>query len=644
MWWRVVIPKQRVAAAKAIWGVAFTGSMFVCKPMLLCDAAPLLALPPPSALAYSEQLKAKPKTPSSTQILLSMLSSFDWVLFGLAAICSVLSSLMTTLQARGIGKLFDSLGNKDADMRALTKQLFGVLVMQSALAFASSTSLSAACTNLGVNMRVAYFSKLLRQDMHILDNTKTGELTHQLSQDIAALQTTIRESFTRGVESVTSLIAGTYLLFSLSPPLALGLTVLLPIGAMGGTLLGEGLRTLNHENRLASNRATGVANESLLNVRTVRAFANEDRETQRYAKQLQHAAVIKAKMAALSGAFYAAVSLGVNLTTILIGALGHHFISNGSLTKGDIAAIATQVQMLERSLARLSVLSAQISKAAKASEHIFDTLKRNPIVHGTMRIPQLKGNLDLYNVSFTYPSRPDALVLDQVNVSAHQGQVVALVGTSGSGKSTLFSLLERFYDADTGNILLDGVDVKQLDPSWLRENIGYVPQKPDLFSGTIEENIRYGAKNRPVTHAQVVEAAKRAHAHDFIQALPHGYNTVLGEQGNGLSGGQRQRLCIARTLLLDPKILLLDEITSGLDSESEFLVSQALDELMRGRTCLVIAHRLNTVKNANKIYVLEDGQVIESGTHDVLIKQQGAYYQFWQKQNRGLKRSNSMQK
>lgn len=634
-----MFPTRLLASKVLVVGLGAVAVSF--RPLVRCDAKPLVlpsSLPPPMALA----LAPKSKPPSSTSILLSMVSSFDWVLFGLAAVCSVLSSLMTTLQAKGIGKLFDGLGNPEADMRKLSKQLLGVFFMQSALAFASSTSLSAACTNLGVNLRVEYFSKLLRQDMAVLDAVKTGELTHQLSQDIAALQTTIRESFTRGVESVTSLVAGSYFLFSLSPQLALGLSVLLPVGAMAGTLLGEGLRALNHENRLASNRATGVANESLTNVRTVRAFANEDKEIARYGKQLHHAAAIKSQMAVLSGAFYSAVMLGVNLTTVLIGALGHHFITSGSLTKGDVAAIATQVQMLERALARLSVLSAQISKAGKASEHIFDTLKRQPVVTGTIRIPrhELRGNLDLWGVSFSYPNRPNALVLDKVQISAHQGQVVAVVGSSGSGKSTLFSLLERFYDADQGNILLDGVDIKLLDPSWLRENIGYVPQKPDLFSGSIADNVRYGAK-KPVTHEDVVQACKRAHAHDFIQALPMGYDTVLGEQGIGMSGGQRQRLCIARTLLLDPKILLLDEITSGLDSESEFLVSQALDELMKGRTCLVIAHRLNTVKNASKIYVLEDGQVIESGTHDSLVKLQGAYFQFWQKQNRGLKRAAS---
>ena len=601
------------------------------------------------------------KAKTDSALLASLLTSYDWVLFGLAAICSVLASLMTTVQARFIGRLFDSLG-KSGTMEGGLARLLSVFVFQSFLSFASSTSLSIATTNFGVRLRTAFFSSIIRQDMSILDEKKTGELTHQLSQDVAALQTSVRESFTRGVESITSLVSGSLLLFSVSPSMALGLLGLLPLGAFAGTLLGEGLRALSQKSREASNRATGLASETISNVRTVRAFAAEDRETERYAKELQSGSTLKTKMAMLSGAFYSSISLGINLTTLLILGWGHHLIESGKLTKGDIATIATQVQLLERALARLSVLSASLSKSMKSSEHIFETLRRQPKIAPGVHVlnldkQSLKGDIEFHNVSFFYPSRKEALVIDSLSFLAKQGETIALVGSSGSGKSTIFNLVERFYDPVSGFITLDNVDIRQLDPHWLRETIGYVPQKPDLFSGTIADNIRYGKLN--ASKEEIIEAAKRANAHDFIMGFPDGYDTQLGEQGIGMSGGQKQRICIARTLLLDPKVLLLgeltcemtnfsltpvkiDEITSGLDSESEFLVSKALEELMKGRTTLVIAHRLNTVKNASKIFVLEDGEIIELGTHDELIqKPNGAYKAFWERQNRGLKRANS---
>ena len=497
---------------------------------------------------------------SNMALLASLLTTYDWVLFGISALCSVLASLMTTAQARIIGKLFDSMGKKDALEGGLTR-LLTVFALQAALSFASSTSLSVATTNLGSRLRVSFFSAIIKQDMAILDERKTGELTHQLSQDVASLQTAVRESFTRGVESVTSLVSGSILLYSVSPSISMYLFGLLPLGAFAGTFLGEALRNLSQLSREAANRATGVASECISNVRTIRAFASEEKEIARYAYELQTGADLKTKMAAYSGAFYSSIGLGINLTTLLIMGWGHRLIEQGALTKGDIATIATQVQMLERALARLSVLSASMSKAMKSSQHIFDTIKTKPTVNRASANAiqasrdSLRGEVQLRDVRFSYPSRKDAVVLDNMNIVAHPSEVVALVGASGSGKSTIFALVERFYDPVSGAVLLDGVDLKNYDPQWLRRNIGYVPQKPELFSGTVAENIRYG--NPDATQAQIEEAARRANAHDFIKAFPQGYNTVLGQEGLGISGGQKQRIAIARTLLLDPKVLLL---------------------------------------------------------------------------------------
>jgi len=310
-----------------------------------------------------------------------------------------------------------------------------------------------------------------------------------------------------------------------------------------------------------------------------------------------------------------------------------------------LAAIATQVQLLERALARLTQLSSHISTALKSSEHIVQTIAHVPLVNtvnsGGLVFPEVKGLIELRHVSFSYPTRKDALVLDNVSLRAEPGTLVALVGSSGSGKSTIATLIERFYDVDSGSVCVDGVNVRDLDPQFLRRSIGYVSQHPDLFSGTIRDNIRFGV-GKPVSDETIIEAAKKAHAHNFISAMPDGYDTVLGEGGAQLSGGQRQRLAIARTLLLDPKILLLDEITSGLDAESEHLVQLALDELMVGRTTLCIAHRLVTVMNAGMIYVLEDGVVVENGAHQELVDKPGGVYRaFFERQGR-MKRRQSV--
>lgn len=518
------------------------------------------------------------------------------------------------------------------------------IMSQSILSFGAATSLSVATTNLGVALRTSFFNSIIRQDMSKFETSKTGELTHQLTQDVAALQTAVRESFTRGVESVTGLVSGSILLFYVNSSMAIGMLTLLPVGAMAGSFLGEALRSLSAKSRDAANRATGIASESISNVRTVRAFAAEDRETARYKKELDEGSVLKTQMAMYSGAFYSCIGLGVNLTTLIIVGWGHQLVSAGQLTKGDIATIATQVQMLERSLSRLSVLTASLSKAMKNSQHIFSAIRSVPSQsNGKNIIPKdVRGRIQFQHVGFSYPSRPDKEVLHDVDFEAQPGDMIALVGASGAGKSTVAQLILRFYDPSLGSVMLDGVDIRDVDPFWLRrEAIGFVQQEPALFSGTIAENIRYGNPNASMD--QVMEAAKRANSHDFIMQFSQGYDTVLGERGVGLSGGQRARIAIARTLLLDPKVLVLDEPTSGLDAQSEYLVGKALDELMKGRTTVTIAHRLNTTVTATKIYCYEGGRIVESGTHEELLRKgpDGVYKAYWEKQNAKAKAKES---
>jgi ABC-type multidrug transport system fused ATPase/permease subunit len=608
--------------------------------LLQCEEATTII---PLAAAAAPLQYHRPQT--HTALLLSLLSPWDWVLYLTSATCSVLVSLTGTMQAKLIGSVFDALGNGgDAATGALLR-LLSMFVLHSALGFASSVSLSSATTRLGEKLRVCFFEAVLAQDMDFFDDAKTGELAHQLSHDVGALQTAVRESFTRGVEGVTTLVAGAALLYSTSPTVALAMFTVLPLGAVAGSVFGNLLRNLSQEARKAANRATGIASESMQGIHTVRSFAAEEVVVRAYEKELRRGSKLKQDMALATGAFYAAVQLGINLTTILLCGVGNHLVQTKKLTRGDLAAIATQVQLLERALARLTQLSSQISTALKSSEHIVHIIAHAPLVNtvntGGRVLSKISGSIELRNVRFAYPTRKDAVVLDNLNLVAEPGQVVALVGASGSGKSTIAQLIERFYDVDQGSVRVDGVDIRDLDPQFLRRSIGYVSQHPDLFSGTIRENIRFGC-GKPVSDEAIEQAAMKAHAHAFIMAMPQGYDTVLGEGGAQLSGGQRQRLAIARTLLLDPRILLLDEITSGLDAESEFWVQKALDELMVGRTSIVIAHRLVTVMNASQIYVLEDGAVVEHGSHKELVgKPDGVYRAFFERQSRLRRRQSS---
>lgn len=296
-------------------------------------------------------------------------------------------------------------------------------------------------------------------------------------------------------------------------------------------------------------------------------------------------------------------------------------------TLGELTSFLMYTLITAMAFAGCSVLWGDFMKAVGASERVFELIEREPKIkpEGGTIIPSLSGSVCFRNVGFTYPSRPDVVVLRDIDLQLDPGKIVALVGPSGGGKSTIINLLEKFYLPTKGSIFIDGQDLKTIDPVWLHQQIGIVSQGPCLFSTTIRSNIAYGRQD--ATLEEIIEAAKVANAHDFISKFPDGYETVVGERGVMLSGGQKQRIAIARSILKDPKILLLDEATSDLDAESEFLVQEALDRIMRGRTTLVVAHRLSTVRNANLILVISEGQIAEQGNHNTLMQRDGVYAQ-----------------
>jgi ATP-binding cassette subfamily B protein len=410
------------------------------------------------------------------------------------------------------------------------------------------------------------------------------------------------------------------------------LAVVPPV-AIGAVAYGRKVRALARRYQDALADASHVAEESLSAVRTVRAFNAEAAESARYERATGDAYDAARRRAYAGSTFMGAASAGGFLAMAVVLGYGGTLVAAGALTAGALTAFLVYTLFIAMSLGALAELWAEAMRGLGAADRVFALMDRvpgMPIAGGGERPASCEGGIVFEGVRFTYPTRPDAEVLAGIDLAVAPGEVAALVGASGAGKSTVAALVGRLYDPSSGRILLDGRDLRDLDPAWLRERIGVVPQEPVLFSASIEDNVRYG---RPAAaHEEVVAACRAAHADAFVRAFPDGYRTRVGERGQQLSGGQRQRIAIARAVLKDPRILLLDEATSALDAESEALVQDALERLMRGRTAIVIAHRLSTVARADRVVVLENGRVAESGAHAALMQQGGIYRRLVERQ------------
>jgi len=398
-------------------------------------------------------------------------------------------------------------------------------------------------------------------------------------------------------------------------------------------LQGTCMKVLTEQELSALAGAGSKAAEVLDNIRTVRSFVTEEAEIQNYSDKINVSYFVAKKRAWISGGLGAISSMASDACILLALWYGGQMIFAGVITTGDL--ISYMLFALQTVFAFQSLLSIfpQFMEAIGASVRVFELLDRVPRVNydgGIIPPHGIEGRVTFDNVYFHYPSRPDAEVLDGVSCDVVPGKTMAIVGPSGSGKSTSIALVSRFYDVEKGRILIDGVDIRTYDPQWLRMQIGLVSQEPVLFAMSIEENIMYGSEG--ATMANVQRAAKMANAHDFIMRIPDAYKAQVGERGVMLSGGQRQRIAIARAVLKDPKILLLDEATSALDSENEKLVQEALDRLMVGRTSIVIAHRLSTIVDSDQIIVVQNGRIVERGTHDELIRMNGVYKRLGRRQ------------
>nr|CAB3219622.1 ATP-binding cassette sub-family B member 8, mitochondrial-like [Phallusia mammillata] len=557
----------------------------------------------------------------------------------LAVVAALLGAMMNMRIPVTLGDLVNILneniqggvGNFQAYMEALkvpVRNLIMLYLSQGVTTFAYISLLSHVGENVACKLRQNLFSSFLHQDVSFYDEHKTGELIDRLTSDVQDFKSSFKLCISQGIRCVAQTSGCIFSLYATSPTLTIVLGVSIPFLVACGAAFGASLRVLSVLSQKHTADATAKANEVISNFRTVRAFANEPLEEDHYNKLAQKSCQVSQYLGLGIGVFQAATNIALNGMVLGVIFAGGFLVATNELNPGQLMSFLVSSQMIQRSLASLSVLSGSAVRGVSAGSRVFEYISSKPeiSIKGGRKIPYhcLFGHLKFQDVCFQYPQRPEQDVLQGVNLDIKPCQKVALCGLSGAGKSTLASIAERFYEPTSGQVTLDGIDIRELDPSWLRGKvIGYINQEPVLFSGTIEENILYGKPEATLT--EVKEAAKLANADSFIEKFPDGYNTVVGERGTALSGGQKQRIAIARALLKNPSILILDEATSALDAESERLVQNALDHVMTNRTVLIIAHRLSTIRNADVIAVMKHGSVVEVGNHEELKKKQGFY-------------------
>lgn len=477
------------------------------------------------------------------------------------------------------------------------------------------------------------FTAMLRQDISFFDQQMTGDLLSRITADATVLQNALSVNISMLLRNAVAAIGGLILLFVTSAKLTLALLAVLPPAALLTAGFGKRIKGMARQVQEAVGAASSVADETLANLRTVRAFAAEPLEVQRFDNALERALGKSRTRITAIARFMGLISL-LGLTAIAVVLwYGARLVLTGELSIGTLSAYILYTLTVAISVATLGNLWTDFMSAAGAASRIFQILDRVPQIAPDVgaELPRIAGAIEINHVTFAYPSRPEVPVLSDLTLNIAPGEVVALVGHSGSGKSTVAALVQRFYDPTHGTVRLDGHDLKSLSGAWLRRQIGTVAQEPVLMSTSIRNNIAYGRPDAPLSEIETV--ARLSYAEEFILRFPEGYDTLVGERGVQLSGGQRQRIAIARAMLKDPRILILDEATSALDADSEHLVQEALQRLMQERTVLVIAHRLSTVRNADRVIVLERGRIVQQGRHEALIlDRNGTYYNLVQKQ------------
>ena len=539
----------------------------------------------------------------------------------------LLTSVTALAFPKFMGMLIDCVKNKDASQaNFIAGSLMGILVLQSVFSFFRISLFVNFTENTLANVRLALYSNLVKLPMSFFAQKQVGELNSRISTDITQIQDTLTTTIAEFLRQFILIIGSFILLASINIKLTLMMLAVVPLVGVAAVIFGKFIRKYSKTVQDEVAESQSIVIESMQGISIVKAFANEWYEIARYKRKINDVVKVAIKGGNYRG-FFASFII-ICLFGTIVGVVWYGVILSiaGEITVGQLITFILYSTYVGASSGGIAELYTQIQKAIGATERVFELLGEKPekINSNPTATQKIKGDVTFKNVQFTYPSRKEIQVLKDVNFTASYGQKIAVVGPSGAGKSTIASLLLRFYDIEGGEILVDGKNIYDYDLETLRGNMSIVPQDVILFGGTIKENIAYGKPD--ATDEEIIRAATQANALNFINGFPEQFETIVGERGVKLSGGQRQRIAIARALLKNPSILILDEATSSLDSESEKLVQEALEILMQGRTSIIIAHRLSTIRTADQILVLDNGKVSEQGTHQELILLENGVY------------------
>jgi subfamily B ATP-binding cassette protein MsbA len=557
--------------------------------------------------------------------------------FYTATVAAILASAVWLTVPLGLRELLDAVfesGDNEL-LNWLAIGLFGLFILQAAFSFFGNYHLEWVGERVITDLRKKVYEHLHRLGFKFFAERRLGEITSRLTNDVGSIRTALTDSLPQLLTITFSLIGSVSLMVVLNWRLSMVIFVTVPFVTLATRYFGQKIRHLSKDIQDELADSTAVAEDALGAVRLVKAFVREDYEVGRYQDAVEKLFTTARRKVVLTQFFWAGVGIMFMSTLVIIFWYGGKEVLADRLTAGDLVAFIIYALNISRSISQTSRLYTAVNTAAGASERIFELLEETPEIENNpdaKNITHVRGEVVVKDLWFSYEGEKE--VLKGISFTAEAGKTVALVGPSGAGKTTLLNLIPRFYDPQKGAIYVDGVNIQDVKFKSLREHISIVPQEVHLFGTTIRENIIYGKLD--ATEEEIIQAAKAANAHEFIMETENKYDSMIGEKGVKLSGGQRQRLAIARAILKNPEILLLDEATSSLDSESEAQVQEALIRLMENRTTFVIAHRLSTVQHADHILVMDEGSIVEEGTHLELIEKKGLYSHLYELQFRDL--------